>query len=158
MPTYARPTEEERQVIAACNPKAVDIAHDINHVINNQLRTGDCKIFIKNQYHQPATKFEDLLCVARLLQNTEQITRVYASRQDFQITLVLQDCYPILVTKSAACNGHLYTFDLDDGVVDTSFGDDIRETKWSKDAAAWTRRFNETNGESWDDPVLISDS
>jgi hypothetical protein len=158
MPAYARPTEEERQVIAGVsNPKAADIARCIDHVLDGRLRMGDREIFIMQKFRQPATTFEDLLCAARLLQNTEEITRVYASRQDFQITLVVKDCYPILVTKSKACDGHLYTFDLDDGVVDTSYGHDIRETKWSKDATAWIRRFIETNGESWNDPVLISD-
>lgn len=142
MPAYACPTEEERQEIAVSNPKAVYIARHINCAIDGRLGMGDHEIFILQKYRQPAATFEDLLGAARLLQNTKQITRVYTSCQDFQITLVLKDCYPILVMKR---------------MVDTSFGDDIHETKWSKDAVAWIRCFIGTNGESWDDPVLVSD-
>jgi hypothetical protein len=151
-------SEEERNdarimALAMATPEIKAIADAVDGVIAHRLDLDGLDMLVRTNI--VATSYEELVKAICLLKETKHITRIYGSRKDRKILLVLDGCSPIKVTLKSAGDASLPALDFDDGFVGTH-GQSV--PAGMRDAfLAWSARFKETKGASWNDPILSVD-
>lgn len=142
----ALPEYTPMEMISFCQDDMLGLV--IDDVIQSRLKFGDRQIGVTGTYQ--ADNLGQIL-KSKLCFQRKEITRFYVSPNGHNIILVLKERYPIQLTTRSASDIILPIFDIQNGFIGT--GSMVEELNLY--FHQWLRKFKVTNGESWDEPIVV---
>lgn len=137
----------------------------IQDVISRRLHSGHFEIFYSAKYDD--IKKEELLPVLAAcdLENSNvsstedsrglrNVNRFYYSKIDDCVFLVLKDSHGIKITLNKVQDSSLGNLDLDDGFCQNSFQSAYIPSEWQTYFLDWRKKFDESEGKTWNDPII----
>lgn len=131
--------------------KIIDLHVKINDLIDTRKSYGVKDIGLISPIK--ADNFNQLVFASQYL-NNESITQLYVAPVNKVIYIVINELHVIKVTQNIISDGELPPFDLDLGFVGT-VGDELCH-ELNQEFKNWCNKFEVTNGQSWNDPILIN--
>jgi len=134
------------------DPEITNAINAIDSVIQSRLSYGGQEIFLSRDYS--VTTFDNLMTAFSSIKNTENITRLYISRIDEAIIIVLNDRHTLCISKDGIGDSTLPVFDVDDGFIPNAFGTGLLMDEFNVSFQKWHQEFLETNGDTWDEQIM----
>jgi hypothetical protein len=152
MPAYV-PLRLPEPINTSNNTKGIiETANAIDGVIEQRLGMGGREVFIS--HNCMVNNFDDLLRAFYLIRFTNKITRLYISHQSELIIFVLNDRHTIVASCDEVGDSTTPVFDVDDGFMPNVFDAGVCVDEWNEYFQAWLSDFKNTNGATWDNPVI----
>jgi hypothetical protein len=131
----------------------ITVAMDaIDSVIQSRLSYGGQEVFLSRDYS--VATFDNLMTAFSLIKNTESITRLYISRIDEAMIIVLNDRHTLCISKDGIGDSTLPVFDVDDGFIPNVFDMGLLMDEFNVSFQKWHQEFLETNGDTWDEQII----
>lgn len=134
------------------DPEITDAINAIDSVIQSRLSYGGQEVFLSRDYS--VATFDDLITAFSSIKNTDSITRLYISRIDEAIIIVLNDRHTLCLSKDGIGDSTLPIFDVDDGFIPNAFGMGLLMDEFNVSFKKWHEEFLETNGDTWDKEIV----
>ncbi len=113
------------------------------------------EIFVSIEFNEHLSKGQ-IFTLMGLIKNTKNITRwLYSSKED-RILLLLNNKEAIEITLKKVCDTSLSFLDFDEGFVQNSFGSAFLCDEMHEQWKEWSKLLKETEGKSWNEPILVS--
>jgi len=146
MPKYVQPSATD----SVDGIQYLEIAKQIDSLLSHRLELGGCEVYITS--HIEADSFDQVVQSLGYLQ-TKELTRMYVGRD--MVYLCLNDRHTVSIKGTTVADDSFPIFDLDDGFLPNTFGGgkDLA-IQLNEKFQVWLKKFNQTNGASWNDPVI----
>ena len=152
-----------------------DFANRISGVIQSRRSFGGCENYIQDIWNPkdnpfvepsilqrmkslvkptfvPPTYDELARAIQSLDLSTLGVTRIWFSPQTSKILILINDRHFILVDRQQVGDISPGGFDLDDGFLSNR----VLFPEWQEAFCVWRKRFDESNGATWNDPILVA--
>ena len=127
------------------------LSEKIDSVIEGRLSAGSLETKISSLLK--VDNFEELVEALKASHHAKPISRLYISKMDQTILLVLHDRHALKITCDKVRDSNLPTFDPDDGF--SSRHNFYIPTEWHGQFNTWVNRQVATHFQSWNDPILV---
>lgn len=150
-----------------------DFADRISGVIRSRHSFGACENYIEDTWNpkddpffepsilqrikslikptfMPPTYDELARAIQSLNLSALGVTRIWLSPQTSKILILINDHHFILIDRKKVCDISPGGFDLDDGFLSNT----VLFPEWQEAFRVWRKRFDESNGATWNEPIL----
>ena len=121
----------------------------IQSVLNDRFHHGSNEILLHSEFEFDKDEFHFVLSECNF--EKYHVTRCYYNENNAYI--VIDDRHCLLITHRMISDTYFGILDLDDGFTHGAFCG-VFPKEWNAQFKIWKERFDQSNSESWDDPII----
>ena len=122
----------------------------IQRVIDGRVESGGYEVFYTGNLTIEPDQLLPILSECDL----SHVTHFYHSKADATVSLVVDNSHGIYVSCRKVCDATFGVLDLEDGFDQGYFQSCHIPSEWNVQFATWRQKFIDTDGESWNDPII----